>query len=271
MPGLLRDDNDSGNESSSSGDENSPPRRGHRMPLPRNAARTAIRDCLNTQEWLVDRYRHLRRELEDVDQQITRLRRNMELQAIRRQQYQNNLERALSASGNVPQWCWPQSYFWSSRFTLKWALHGNWINWYYVLNCGINLMNISSVYCDDVTSCKHKFLRHFLDWNLIHLPVKIRQGWQVVTAHFACSNRSTAGLYFIIKILLQFLICVATRWNTCHSLRALHSIIGIITLIIIVTSPNTVIELHNTPLPFITSIQPNCVHFTSTRHVFHHI
>ena len=98
MPGLLKDNSDSDNEENSS----SPTTR-----LSSNAQRNNrtgsssssgdVADCVSSQEWLVGRYRHLRRELEDVDRQITRLRRNMEQQARRRQQYQHNLERATAA------------------------------------------------------------------------------------------------------------------------------------------------------------------------------
>lgn len=41
----------------------------------------------DVQEWLVHRYRYLRRELEEVDREIVRLRRRMQLQAQRREAY----------------------------------------------------------------------------------------------------------------------------------------------------------------------------------------
>ena len=101
MPGLLKDnsdsDSDSNQESSGSTSTLSSSPASSRLTPGASTIAAEMAECVSSQEWLVGRYRHLRRELEDVDRQITRLRRNMERQALRRQQYQHNLERATAA------------------------------------------------------------------------------------------------------------------------------------------------------------------------------
>lgn len=88
MPGLLRDPSEDPPPTDKGGSLTSPEDL-------RAKASSEIGECVEVQEWLAERYRFLRRELEDVDREITRLRRRMERQAQRREEYIKELNNSL--------------------------------------------------------------------------------------------------------------------------------------------------------------------------------
>ena len=84
MPGLLKDP-----PGGSGGRSPSPP---SRSSLPSHQAIVDdLTECVDVQEWLLERYRYLRRELEDVDREVNHLRTQMEqrIQQRERNGYNN--------------------------------------------------------------------------------------------------------------------------------------------------------------------------------------
>ena len=82
MPGLLKDPLRRGDNMTSHTDEEDSPTSGA----------SEMEECLRSQQWMVRRYQHLRRELEAVDRQLETLKINVERRKRERDELLNSLE-----------------------------------------------------------------------------------------------------------------------------------------------------------------------------------